>query len=87
MATPTNYSACVRIPVLNFSRDKIFVVNVQSAKTANIFNLENFRLYGNIMRMCKCKSHSNELSRATQMTSPKGGAHVRTRCEGRNYTL
>ena len=43
---PTNYSACVRIPVLNFSRDKIFVVNVQPAKTAKIFNLENFRLYG-----------------------------------------
>ena len=44
MATPTNYSACVR----NFSRDKIFVVNVQPAKTAKIFNLENFRLYGNL---------------------------------------
>ena len=43
---PTNYSACVRIPELNFSRDKIFVVNVQPAKTAKIFNLENFRLYG-----------------------------------------
>ena len=46
MATPTNYSACVRIPVLNFLRDKIFVVNVQPAKTAKFFNLENFRLYG-----------------------------------------
>ena len=43
MATPTNYSACVRIPLLNFSWDKIFVDNVQPAK---IFNLENFRLYG-----------------------------------------
>ena len=43
---PTNYSTCVRIPVLNFSRDKIFVVNVQPAKTAKFFNLENFRLYG-----------------------------------------
>ena len=39
---PTNYSACVRIQVLNFSRDKIFVVNVQPAK---FFNLKNFRLY------------------------------------------
>ena len=29
--------------VLKFSRDKIFVVNVQPAK---FFNLENFRLYG-----------------------------------------
>ena len=46
MATPTNYSACVRIPVLNFSWDTIFVVNVQPAKTAKFFNLENFRLYG-----------------------------------------
>ena len=33
---PTNYSACVRIPVRNFSRDKIFVVNVQPAKTVKI---------------------------------------------------
>ena len=48
MATPTNYSACVHIPVLNFSRDKIFVVNVHPAKTAKIFNLENFRLHGSI---------------------------------------
>ena len=52
MATPTNYSACVRtrieleLEVLNISRDKIFVVNVQPAKTAKFFNLENFRLYG-----------------------------------------
>ena len=46
MATPTYYSACVRIQVLNFSQDKIFVVNAQSAKTAKFFNLENFRLYG-----------------------------------------
>ena len=48
MDTPTNYSACVRtrIEVLNISRDKIFVVNVQPAKTAKFFNLENFRLYG-----------------------------------------
>ena len=48
VATPTNYSACIRIriQVLNISRDKIFVVNVQPAKTAKIFNLENFRLYG-----------------------------------------
>ena len=48
MATPTNYSACVRIriQVLNTSRDKIFVVNVQPEKTAKFFNLENFRLYG-----------------------------------------
>ena len=39
MATPTNYSACVRIRIqaLNISRDKIFVVNVQPAKTAKIF--------------------------------------------------
>ena len=44
MATPTNYSACVyTYTVLNFSRDQIFVVNVQPAK---IFNHENFRLYG-----------------------------------------
>ena len=49
---PTNYSTCVciRIPVLNFSRDKIFVVNVHPAKTAKIFNLENFRLYGSRKR-------------------------------------
>ena len=50
MATPTNYSACVRtrtrIEVLNISRDKIFVVNVQPAKTAKFFNRKNFRLYG-----------------------------------------
>ena len=51
MATPTNYSACVRIQVLNFSQDKIFVVNAQSAKTAKIFNLENFRLYGIDMKI------------------------------------
>ena len=37
---PTNYSACIRIQVLNFLRDKIFVVNVQPAKTAKFFNLE-----------------------------------------------
>ena len=48
MATPTNYSACVHIPILNFLRDKIFVVNVQPAK---IFNLENFRLYGTLLKM------------------------------------
>ena len=29
-------------------KHKIFVVNVQPAKTAKIFNLENFRLYGSI---------------------------------------
>ena len=52
MATPTNNSVCLRIPVLNFSRDKIFVVNVQPAKTAKIFNLENFRLYGNYYVNC-----------------------------------
>ena len=45
---PTNYSTCVRIriQVLNISRDKISVVNVQPTKTAKFFNLENFRLYG-----------------------------------------
>ena len=53
---PTNYSACVRtrIEVLNISRDKVFVVNVQPAKTAKFFNLENFRLYG----MCQKGSNS-----------------------------
>ena len=43
MATPTIIAHAY---VLNFSRDKIFVVNIQPAKTAKIFNLENFRLYG-----------------------------------------
>ena len=47
-ASSNSYSACVRtcMQVLNFSWDKIFVVNVQPAKTVNIFSLENFRLYG-----------------------------------------
>ena len=61
MATPTNYSACLRIPVLNFSRDKIFVVNVQPAKTAKIFNLDTFRLYGSLLSMIVSTREGNDL--------------------------
>ena len=39
MAMPTNYSACIRTyTLLNFSWDKIFMVNVQPAKTAKILS-------------------------------------------------
>ena len=73
MATPTNYSACVRIQVLNFSQDKIFVVNAQSAKTAKFFNLENFRLYG---MLCLAWAQGYAMSRHIVLTNAAELGHL-----------